>query len=444
MRFLAVLILAFVAVVPGASAAEDGAAPGETLPAPTRSTQWAVYAWSVSGEELEAPPEGARAFADHLSTCAAEVPRGRTLKMAVASFTAKIQEDGSVLPERLQPAGEDWRRAERCIWDGLHHLRVQARPRQRLHALLLAGWDLETDWTDGPVLPKGDRPLQKDEIQAVMTGHIAQARKCYEQELSGNRRLAGDVALSFVIEDGAVTSAAVRRDSTGSLALGSCLSKVLLRGQYPQRTGSTLVTYPYKFGSALGPPSSVLYPFSFRMGLAPVTEVLDQSTQRTIRRCLHRTKKDHPSLLGVSLEVSPSGSIVSAKRGGSFGFRPSPFEWACIKRALRTTHVKTDLPGGQSRAVFWHLPPGRRASTQFLPSVPPTSVTGLEACGLATSESDASLIIYALVNDGRVTSAAVVASDAGATVDDCALAALKNQEIASSDGLLRWDLEVTE
>lgn len=87
---------------------------------------------------------------------------------------------------------------------------------------------------------------------------------------------------------------------------------------------------------------------------------------------------------------------------------------------------------------------GESDLSPFLPSVPPTSVTGLEACGLATSENDASLIIYALVNGGRVTSAAVVASDVDETAEDCALAALKNQEIASADGLLRWDLDVTE
>ncbi len=95
--------------------------------------------------------------------------------------------------------------------------------------------------------------LDRDAIERVIRGHLAQIRYCYQRELQKDWDLEGRVVFRFVIgRDGSVVSAEVVQSDLENQILESCVSKRLMRLKFPAPDGGgiVVVTYPFVFSPA--------------------------------------------------------------------------------------------------------------------------------------------------------------------------------------------------
>ncbi len=90
--------------------------------------------------------------------------------------------------------------------------------------------------------------LDRDQINAVIQQNLGQVTYCYEAALQSHPRLAGRVAVHFVIGSrGWVTTARVANTSLRSPRVESCIVQKLRGWKFPRPTGnvSVRVTYPF-------------------------------------------------------------------------------------------------------------------------------------------------------------------------------------------------------
>lgn len=98
--------------------------------------------------------------------------------------------------------------------------------------------------------PVVEGSLDKELIRKVIHSHVSQIRFCYESEMIKNPKLAGKVAVKFVITaSGSVATSAVVQSSTGDPLLDKCVSGRVRTWQFPKPKGGgvVVVTYPFLF-----------------------------------------------------------------------------------------------------------------------------------------------------------------------------------------------------
>ena len=92
--------------------------------------------------------------------------------------------------------------------------------------------------------------LSQQVVLRVLRRAWAQAKYCYEKELTRNPDLSGKVTTRFVIGgDGVVQSVDIRDDTMGEPAVGQCLQRVVGRLRFPPCAGGGVaeVHYPWLF-----------------------------------------------------------------------------------------------------------------------------------------------------------------------------------------------------
>lgn len=98
--------------------------------------------------------------------------------------------------------------------------------------------------------------LSREEIQRVLKRVMPQIKFCYEKELNREPTLEGKVTSAWTIKrDGTVTGAQVSASTmqkTGGDQVGSCVTRILSRLQFPSPRGGgqVVVTYPFVFSTA--------------------------------------------------------------------------------------------------------------------------------------------------------------------------------------------------
>lgn len=98
--------------------------------------------------------------------------------------------------------------------------------------------------------PVVEGSLDKELIRKVIHSHASQIRFCYESELIRNPKLAGKVAVKFVITaTGGVATSAVVQSTSGDPTLDQCVSGRVRTWQFPKPKGGgvVVVTYPFLF-----------------------------------------------------------------------------------------------------------------------------------------------------------------------------------------------------
>jgi hypothetical protein len=94
--------------------------------------------------------------------------------------------------------------------------------------------------------------LDRDAIERVVRGHLAQIRYCYQRELQKDWDLEGRIVFRFVIgRDGSVVSAEVIESDLANQVLESCVNERLMRLKFPAPDGGgiVVVSYPFVFSS---------------------------------------------------------------------------------------------------------------------------------------------------------------------------------------------------
>ena len=92
--------------------------------------------------------------------------------------------------------------------------------------------------------------LDRDAIERVIRGHLAQIRYCYQRQLQRDWDLEGRIVFRFVIaRDGSVSSVEVVESGLEDQVVESCVSKRLMRLKFPAPDGGgiVVVTYPFVF-----------------------------------------------------------------------------------------------------------------------------------------------------------------------------------------------------
>jgi Ca-activated chloride channel family protein len=98
--------------------------------------------------------------------------------------------------------------------------------------------------------------MSREEIQRVMSRHMAQIKYCYEKQLAKVPGLSGKLVLSWVIKgDGTVEKVTVTSNSIAGSAgtdVGTCATKMLARMKFPAPKGGGVVnvTYPFVFSQS--------------------------------------------------------------------------------------------------------------------------------------------------------------------------------------------------
>ncbi len=106
----------------------------------------------------------------------------------------------------------------------------------------------------GAGLDKGElmgSGLTKKEVWSVISRHITEVRKCYEDAILRMPSIEGQLMVDFTIaSNGRVSSANVKETTMKDVGVGKCITDRLSQWEFPQPKGSRQV--------------SVLYPFVFR------------------------------------------------------------------------------------------------------------------------------------------------------------------------------------
>jgi TonB family protein len=101
--------------------------------------------------------------------------------------------------------------------------------------------------------PEVQGSLDKELIRKVIRDHRDQIRFCYESQLQRYPKLAGKVAVKFLITaNGTVAVASVSQSTTGAPALDSCVVTKVKTWLFPKPKGGGVVTvnYPFNFKMA--------------------------------------------------------------------------------------------------------------------------------------------------------------------------------------------------
>lgn len=120
--------------------------------------------------------------------------------------------------------------------------------------LMPAEAERETKGAATAVAPSADvtatGSLGKDVIRGVIHEHRPEIQGCYETALGNNPKLAGKVAVRFVIaKNGVVARSSVASESVGDERLTACVTDAVKGWQFPppKGGGSVTVTYPFVF-----------------------------------------------------------------------------------------------------------------------------------------------------------------------------------------------------
>ncbi len=92
--------------------------------------------------------------------------------------------------------------------------------------------------------------IDRELIRRVVRSHLDQLRYCYEVQLTKNPKLAGKVAVKWVVtEQGTVSSSVVAQTTTGNNELDTCVAGRVLTWVFPKPKGGgvAVVTYPFVF-----------------------------------------------------------------------------------------------------------------------------------------------------------------------------------------------------
>ena len=95
--------------------------------------------------------------------------------------------------------------------------------------------------------------LPKAVIRRVMAQHLSKVKSCYEQRLASSPKLAGRVAVKFIISGtGQVQMAAVAETTVEDPEMESCVVEAVKRIRFPRPNGGgiVIVTYPFEFKPA--------------------------------------------------------------------------------------------------------------------------------------------------------------------------------------------------
>lgn len=104
--------------------------------------------------------------------------------------------------------------------------------------------------------------LDKEILRRIVRRHINEVRYCYEKELGTHPKLAGRVALKFVIdENGQVASSEIASTTLNNEGVESCLAAAARRWDFPKASGGgvVVVNYPFVFKPAEPEKPSVLH-----------------------------------------------------------------------------------------------------------------------------------------------------------------------------------------
>lgn len=102
----------------------------------------------------------------------------------------------------------------------------------------------------GPTQPVILGALSKEAIDAVVKDALADVRRCYKKGLRSNPKLAGRVAVKFIIEpDGTVREAAIKSSTLGDARVESCVAAEVAALRFPKPAGGgiVIVSYPFVF-----------------------------------------------------------------------------------------------------------------------------------------------------------------------------------------------------
>jgi TonB family protein len=168
--------------------------------------------------------------------------------------------------------------------------------------------------------------LEKESIPRVISERAGEIRYCYERQLTKFPKLAGTVAVKFVITPtGAVRSSQVARSTVGNAALEQCVAAQLatLIFPKPKGEGSVIVTYPFIFE-----PSDTRREMSCDRPSSQTAESkrgsLDKDLIRQVIRehldeisyCQEREVRTSPNLYGtvaVKFIISPTGAVCASE-----------------------------------------------------------------------------------------------------------------------------------
>jgi outer membrane protein OmpA-like peptidoglycan-associated protein/thiol-disulfide isomerase/thioredoxin len=106
-----------------------------------------------------------------------------------------------------------------------------------------------TGEAERPTSPVVTGSLDKDAIQRVIRGHVAEIRYCYEKQLLRKPGLEGKVTAELVISTtGAVQSARIADTTLHDAEVEGCIVTTIRRWQFPKpKGGSVVVKYPFVF-----------------------------------------------------------------------------------------------------------------------------------------------------------------------------------------------------
>jgi TonB family protein len=95
--------------------------------------------------------------------------------------------------------------------------------------------------------------LDKDIIRRIVRRHINEVKYCYDQALARQPKLDGRMVAQFTIAgSGQVLASAVASSTLGSPAVEMCVTKAIMRWQFPapDKGGLAIVSYPFQFSPA--------------------------------------------------------------------------------------------------------------------------------------------------------------------------------------------------
>ena len=105
----------------------------------------------------------------------------------------------------------------------------------------------------GYVLVTKGGGLDRDVIESVIRRRLDRIRLCYERQLNFNPRLAGKIAVHFIIgKRGEVLTGAITEDTMKNASVGQCILAEVRSWNFPAPEGGTLVNvdYPFLFESS--------------------------------------------------------------------------------------------------------------------------------------------------------------------------------------------------
>ena len=95
--------------------------------------------------------------------------------------------------------------------------------------------------------------LNKEIIRRIVRRHINEVKYCYDQALARQPKLDGRMVAQFTIAgSGQVLASVVASSTLGSPAVEMCVTKAIMRWQFPapEKGGLAIVSYPFQFSPA--------------------------------------------------------------------------------------------------------------------------------------------------------------------------------------------------